>query len=374
MSNSNESISLPTFASYALLTISLLYLIVSTVTAGIIRAGAGETKVSTRTFIGLAIIALSHSSFYAFKTLCPSFVPQESQPNSLLSVSHVASQWSIDSSLVEQLWSINAVNWWWREQLYLFTAGSWAVFLYFQGRRHHIPHIWAYMLLGQIFSVSVATSLFYLAVTVISAPPAQVSNFSLSSEIVPPRLWLPVLLSLLSTGIIPFAANTPWFLAITLTIPVLLMIPFLPLRITPSTSIFSANISYTRLLMLTAIASLLLRLQTIESTIRSFGVEEIWSIYPMVWETLFENTTQSWVAWDVLWASVAFIIWQVCGGEVPDMSAAGTAEGVWWRKVSIVVSSGCGMGAVSVGVIAPFSILMQTEYETHVLPEKRVGS
>ncbi|KAF9508015.1 hypothetical protein BS47DRAFT_1418248 [Hydnum rufescens UP504] len=76
------------------------------------------------------------------------------------------SDWLTDTALFEQAWlrvCDNASRWWWSEQLCLFTVGPLTVFMYSQSRRLRIPHAWAYMIIGQLVAISVASNLFYAA-------------------------------------------------------------------------------------------------------------------------------------------------------------------------------------------------------------------
>lgn len=61
-------------------------------------------------------------------------------------IDHIAN-WLVDTSLFEQAWATvcsGPLNWWWSEQLCLFTAGAWTVFLAIEGaiQIHFVPHQW----------------------------------------------------------------------------------------------------------------------------------------------------------------------------------------------------------------------------------------
>jgi hypothetical protein len=54
-----------------------------------------------------------------------------------LSLSQIAN-WLVDTALFEQAWArvcMGPLNWWWSEQLCIFTAGAWTVFLAVEGAR-----------------------------------------------------------------------------------------------------------------------------------------------------------------------------------------------------------------------------------------------
>lgn len=49
---------------------------------------------------------------------------------------HDLASWLHETSLFEEAWSLvclHPVNWWWSEQLCLFTAGVWTVFITVEG-------------------------------------------------------------------------------------------------------------------------------------------------------------------------------------------------------------------------------------------------
>ncbi|RMZ84436.1 hypothetical protein DV738_g839, partial [Chaetothyriales sp. CBS 135597] len=73
--------------------------------------------------------------------------------------------WLRDTRLFEQAWwtaVATPARFWWTQQIFFFTTG-WSVFVGREGNRRAIPHLWAYMLLGQIVAISFATNLFFLA-------------------------------------------------------------------------------------------------------------------------------------------------------------------------------------------------------------------
>lgn len=75
-------------------------------------------------------------------------------------------QWLQSTSLFKESWLYvvgEKDNWWWSVEVCIFTVGVWACYLCIQGERKRVPHVWAYMILGQICAISVAQSLFSLS-------------------------------------------------------------------------------------------------------------------------------------------------------------------------------------------------------------------
>ena len=74
-------------------------------------------------------------------------------------------RWLHDTDLVAELWEIameKTRRRWWTQQL-LLTTGPWSLYVAIQGRRHAIPHLWAFVALAPLTSLSLSMNLFFLA-------------------------------------------------------------------------------------------------------------------------------------------------------------------------------------------------------------------
>lgn len=252
--------------------------------------------------------------------------------------------WLWNTSLFEEAWAIvcrHPMNWWWSEQLCLFTAGPWTIFvaiegwflfvllntscdssILFSGKRHNIKHLWAYMLLGQIVAISVAANLFYLA-CLLAQPPTLKSD--IRSAKAGPRLWLSVLLSLVTVAISPMTSQRS-FLPNLLVMHSLLFVPLLPGHTTfmegnlpakegDSTTNedteeekFSIRVKY--LYRIVQLASAAIHIRTALTTVKylqqgSFGSH----IAEAAWKVLHSHPAQSSIGWDVVWTSISFVAW-----------------------------------------------------------------
>jgi hypothetical protein len=58
---------------------------------------------------------------------------------------------------------------WWGEQLDL-SMVAWGMLLAIEGRRRKIPHLWAFMTLAHVVSLSFAQNLFYVAMLLTPVP------------------------------------------------------------------------------------------------------------------------------------------------------------------------------------------------------------
>ncbi|OLN81684.1 hypothetical protein CCHL11_05500 [Colletotrichum chlorophyti] len=139
---------------------------------------------------------------------------------------------------------------WWGQQVELATV-SWSLLLAIEGRRRHIPNVWAYLALAHLVNLSFAQNLFYLALlltpTPLTAGPGTHSNTTLGrlrNRFFPPKPvnWLPhPALFLASSSLTyvltlwaPSAAGTATFATITLAGRILTFIPLVISAVVPA--------------------------------------------------------------------------------------------------------------------------------------------
>jgi hypothetical protein len=171
------------------------------------------------------------------------------------------------------------------------------------------------MLLGQLVSISTASSLFFLALS--SVPPASKQPLRRA----PLVLLVPVSLSLLAILLVPY--TTPSTLLPTLLLMRLsLAIPFLPLP-SPVLSSETLSIPASELHFLSISLSLYLRLLDFYSALlsalappfSSSVVSTLSSSVPAVLSALHAHPAQSWVAYDLFWSCAVFGAWTAFEGE-----------------------------------------------------------
>ncbi|KAJ7025568.1 hypothetical protein C8F04DRAFT_1212828 [Mycena alexandri] len=272
-------------------------------------------------FIALAITSFVHTWFYMFKFMA------------------ATNGFSIPS-LFEQAWAnvcFGQVNWWWSQQLCLFTVGAWTIFLSIEGRRHNVQFIWAYMLLGQLVAISVASNLFYLALVLAPRPPSPSSNHRLSSLQAPVALWLPVLLSLGTVATSPFTSERS-FLPNLLLMHSLIVLPLLaPDPSTQTKSYF--GISLKTLYILVFGAALALHTRATGQALGDPAVS-VTDFAFKAWDVLHSHPAQSSIGWDVIWTSISFVVWLVLQPEL---------QGRLLTATYLLLAT----PLVSVGVLAP---------------------
>ncbi|KAK0472761.1 hypothetical protein IW261DRAFT_1506779 [Armillaria novae-zelandiae] len=325
----DKAIAVSVFVSYFLL---ILYLFGVILKAFVRTASHLVPARKVLLFTALTLASFGHTWFYMFKFMSWSFSDFErtalpTEANSLLDR---ISSWLVGTKLFEQAWaavSFGTVNWWWSEQLCLFTAGFWTVFVFHESRRYGIKNAWAYMLLGQVVAISVAANLFHLAILLspqYSKPKPRGTA--------PPILWVPVICSLLNVFISPFT-NEETFLPNLLAMHAVLM---LPLLLPPAGRSFS--ISYSSLYSIILISAVVMRSKT---TYLAISETDFPSFLISAFETLHSHPAQSSIGYDVVWSTISFVAWVRLGikHEAPVLSL-----------VSLPI--------VSVGVIAPYVMRM----------------
>lgn len=191
-----------------------------------------------------------------------------------------------------------------------------------KGRRYGIKYLWAYMLLGQLVAISVASNLFYLAICL--STPRSRSEKSNSSLLAPPILWISVLLSLITVGVSPLTSERT-FLPNLLLMHALLFVPFMS---NPTPNLAGKNgfsIKIRTLYGITTVLVLVLRLRTILSALSYIPQEAktLKMVVVMAWRVLHSHPAQSSIGWDVVWTTISFFVWKILGVRMQTQDSLG---------------------------------------------------
>ena len=179
------------------------------------------------------------------------------------------------------------------------------------GKRYNIKHVWAYMLLGQIVAISVASNLFYLAL-VLSEPSLSSRRNLTLKQTVSFRLVVSVLLSLVTVASSPFTSPKT-FLPNLLVMHVLLFVPLISITTTSSFSEASFSVNLNMLYRIIQLACAGIHVRTVIAAIGSIQTSSKSAasdiIFKEAWTTLYSHPAQSSIGWDVIWTSLSFIVW-----------------------------------------------------------------
>lgn len=257
----------------------------------------------------------------------------------------------MNTELFEQAWAAvctNPLNWWWSEQLCLFTVGAWTVFLAIEGnpvsahfwfyaessllgQRHNVKHVWAYMLLGQLVAISVASNLFYCAVLGSEARKNKEKlRHSTKASIM---LSACTIVSLLTVWNSPRTSQET-FLPNLLTMHVLIVLPLLPWF----TSLQSSAMSLETIYAIVAAISFALRIRTTHSAFYSLpqSSQNIPGFLTELWTVLHSHPAQSSIGWDVIWTSISFLVWSL---QSPSFQTSPVFAGTLTAMLSAGVSA-----------------------------------
>ncbi|EIN03464.1 hypothetical protein PUNSTDRAFT_78135 [Punctularia strigosozonata HHB-11173 SS5] len=314
--NSSQQAALAILASYFIVILTLFSLIFATIP----WRNNGNTW-RRCIFMLLTTASLAHTWYYMFAFMKWSFDDYESSHLASTSSQYLEriANWLVDTALFEQAWArvcAGPLNWWWSEQICIYTAGAWTVFLVVEGTRHDIKHVWAYMFLGQVVAISVASNVFYLALLYAKSSDGPVTagqraasshsratSRSQGSGI----LVLCTSLSLVTVALTPYLSQY-WFLPNLLLMHVLLFIPLLAPG--PTSEKRETGLSIRTLYSLVTVLAIFLRGRTVYDALYSAAaVSKQADLLPALWKTLHEHPAQASIGWDVVWTTISFIFW-----------------------------------------------------------------
>ncbi|KAL0062964.1 hypothetical protein AAF712_010095 [Marasmius tenuissimus] len=289
-------------------------------------------------FVGLAACSFIHTFYYILVFYASSFAEYEARAGVLSpDMWKRITAWLSQASLFEEAWlkaSVKRANWWWSEQICTYAIGPWTLFLFVEGQRHQIKHLWAYMLLGQLVAVAVPANLFYLAL-VLSGRKFRYEYWKHQpiAQKAPPVLWISILLSLMTVVYLPYT-NSNTFLPNLLLMHALIVIPFLIASGVNGTGPFA--ISYNKFyIILVSVISGLRGATTWGAVVGAEGFAGIVS-------ALHSHPGQATIGWDVIWSTTSFIVWTCLdqGVSKAPFSAVFLSAGVASSWVSCMVAGG----------------------------------
>ncbi|KAJ8080959.1 hypothetical protein PM082_017794 [Marasmius tenuissimus] len=277
-------------------------------------------------FVGLAACSFVHTFYYILVFYATSFAEYEARAGVVSpDMWKRVAAWLAQASLFEEVW-LKAIakraNWWWSEQICTYAIGPWTVFLFVEGQRHQIKHLWAYMLLGRLVAVAVPANLFYLALVL--------SGRQLRSEYwehqpvaqePPPELWISILLSTVTVCNIPFT-NSNTFLPNLLLMHALTVVPFVFVSSSNRRGWYS--IDYRLVYFYLFYVFLIWRgATTWDAVVGGEGFAGIAA-------ALHSHPGQAAIGWDVIWSTTSFVVWTCLdrGVSIAPFSAIFVSAGV----------------------------------------------
>ncbi|KAH7136367.1 hypothetical protein EDB81DRAFT_656986 [Dactylonectria macrodidyma] len=295
--------------------------------AGLSASEKSRRRTAVAVFGVLAALSLATTWYHMFRFFQWSYLQwAASHPLDDPSALYLG-RWLRDTGLFRQAWASTLETRpraWWSTQIFGFCA-NWSVMLATQSKKRNIPHLWAFMLLGQFVAISFASNLSFLAFTVydvagqshpvsgdksgrttVAQTPPPKSTTSASSSA--PFWWLVILGVNVSIAVfIPELCDHPRFMQFLLLPHILAFGPLLVNSLSPG-QVPPHLLNQPPLLL--KIGTMALLLVSASHKVLAEGGD-----LDLVISTLHQHPAVSSVGWDVICCWMSFVAWHVFGQE-----------------------------------------------------------
>lgn len=295
---------------------------------------------STLSYHMLSYLILSYRSWFMFRNLKPLQGLQSPMIFSGVTILEFTAriwQWLTQSTLFQDFARTictSSANFWWTQQALLATMAS-ALFISVEGMhmnhvsnalgicnlmnlglRRQVPHLWAYLAIGQILPISFAQSLFFIAMILMPVPePGR--KMQVPSVLVQ---CLPLAAYYVSVLSAPFSVGKPGFIPIIVIIRVLLVCPFifrLPTLRPLSPNMISAqslHTGYSASYKLALFCSSVLFVQQTALGVKEHGISQVLA-------AINSNPAVSALGYDFVLHAVITCAWLMYNSHFVDVSA-----------------------------------------------------
>lgn len=196
------------------------------------------------------------------------------------------------------------------------------------GHYYGIPHLWAFMLLGQVVAISFATNLFFLAVLVHSTRPSDCPSSQKQDDgRHSPLVWTPPAASLfcllavtfIAVAAIPYAVTSSHFMTILVVPHFVLFFPLILRRVVPSAwarelKLKEAQIWYGKVYLGVVICATLLQAKATVHAMLDTNTGSGGASYRGIIMALYEHPAVSSVGWDVIFCWISWSVWALGAG------------------------------------------------------------
>ncbi|WWC67918.1 uncharacterized protein I206_101836 [Kwoniella pini CBS 10737] len=363
------------FVAYFLLILLTFGLVFRSILAGTqpSKLFGGRAFFYLRTGVG----ALLCTWYYMIKFLHWSY-----KYHSKLNQSSSIGNWLVHTPLFEQAWTIvctGRANWWWSSWIctwtVLFTAIVWS-----ESGRRGIKYPYAYMLLGQLVAMSVATALF---LTAISLHPRKYS----SSRSMPVFIALPLLLAFIPIYQLPRYVNTDKFMNSLLWLHGALLLPLTSSSTSSIAQNAKAKIPFSLFYQMLLATGISIHYPATKLLLQSLPKGQ--SLFVKLYQTAFAHPAQSSISLDVIWVGIILFSWFLLSGplvfRITKITATGVAAGVaiagltginWGLIASVIpilVLLGLGLSVIGLQKIRAKNLIRRKELlDKFGMPENSV--
>ncbi|KAK8847360.1 hypothetical protein IAR55_005217 [Kwoniella newhampshirensis] len=228
------------------------------------------------------------------------------------------SQWLIKTPLFEQAWTIvcnGPTNWWWSSWIctwtVIFTTVVWS-----ESGRRGIKYPYAYMLLGQLVAISVATALFLVAMSLhprIRSEPRSA----------PLHVAFPLTMAFIPIYLLPQHVGTDKFMTSLLWLHGALLLPLTTPPVGQHSESQRGTIAFPALYALLAGIAAAIHGNATKILLQSLPQNQ--PLLPKLLKTIFSHPAQASISLDVIWVFAILVSWFVISGPVLFRIVKGTA-------------------------------------------------
>ncbi|WVQ83370.1 hypothetical protein IAT38_005511 [Cryptococcus sp. DSM 104549] len=269
---------------------------------------------------------------------------------SFLHKSTSVGQWLVNTKLFEQAWTIvcqGPANWWWSSWICTWTVVFTAIIRSESGRRG-IKYPYAYMLLGQLVAMSVATGLFLVAISL--HPPTRTRP---TPTRVPFVIALPLAVAFIPTHLLPQQVGTEKFMQSLLWLHGALLLPLLA-PASDDNAGWKSSVPWGSLYALLTGLMVFIHVPTTRALLAALPRNQ--PLSARLLQTIFSHPAQGSISLDVVWVGIIVLCWAVLSGPnflritkgliVGAAGAVAVARytGVNWALIASVIPMGCLLG------------------------------
>ncbi|WVN89502.1 uncharacterized protein L203_104727 [Cryptococcus depauperatus CBS 7841] len=218
-------------------------------------------------------------------------------------------QWLVKTALFEQAWSIvcdGVGNWWWSSWICTWTV-IFTVLVWSESGKRGIKYPYAYMLLGQLVAISVATGLFLSAVYLHPRTRSRPQR-------APLVIALPLVIAFVPIHLLPLHVGSEKFMSSLLWLHGALFLPLLSSSTTEEEGSLGWGISVNALYALLGGLMTGIHVPATRQVLSSISSSKSTATY--LYETLLSHPAQSSISMDVIWVGLIVISWFVMSGSL----------------------------------------------------------
>ncbi|WWC86926.1 uncharacterized protein L201_001805 [Kwoniella dendrophila CBS 6074] len=271
-------------------------------------------------FLRTAVGALLCTWYYMIRFLHLSYTN-----HSITNQTDSIGNWLLNTRLFEQAWSVvcnGPAHWWWSSWICTWTIVFTAIVWSESGRRG-IKYPYAYMLLGQLVAMSVATALFLCAM-------ALHPRIRSKPRSIPVYIAFPLLMAFVPTYLLPRHVNTDKFMNSLLWLHGALLLPLTSSSTSNIAENANAKIPFSLFYQMLIATAASIHYPATQRLLKSMPLGQ--SVIQRLYNTIFSHPAQGSISLDVIWVVIIVTSWFLLSGSMVSriikISIASLASGI----------------------------------------------